>query len=110
MTKKDLLDNIELLLEVINSLYSKDLSEEEKKEMGELADKLDKAQNRLVKLMIQENDAKYVKFTEELGAVNSRIKQDLTAFEKLRKILDGVKQAVELITEIVKLLGVASAA
>jgi hypothetical protein len=110
MTKKDLLDSIESLLEVINSLYSKGPSVEEKKEMDELADKLDKAQNRLVKLMIQENDAEYVKLTGELGAVNSRIKHDLTALEKLRKILDGVKQAVELTTEIVKLLAVAAAA
>ena len=106
MTKKDLLDNIESLLVVINSLYSKDPSEEEKKEIDELAEKLDRAQNRLVKLMIQENDAEYVRLARDLGAVNSQIHHDLTALEKLRKILDGVKQSVEVITEIVKLVEV----
>jgi NurA-like 5'-3' nuclease len=110
MTKRDLLDIIESLLEGINVLISKSPSEEEKKELDELADELDEAQNKLVKLMIQENDAKYVKITEKLDEVNSQIKDDLTALENLRKILDGFKQAVGLVIEIVKLVGAAAAA
>lgn len=110
MTKRDLLDIIESLLEGINVLISKGPSEEEKKELDELADELDEAQNKLVKLMIQENDAKYVKLTEKLDEVNSQIKDDLTALENLRKILDGIKQAVGVVIEIVKLVGAAAAA
>jgi hypothetical protein len=103
---KDLLDIIEFLLEVINNLSSKSPSEEEKKELDELADKLDMAQNRLVKLIIKENDAEYRKITGELGAVISGIKKDLIELENLKNILSGVKQAVELITQVVMLLGV----
>jgi len=110
MTKKELLDIIESLLEAINSLYAKGPTEEEKKEMDDLAEGLDQAQNKLVKLMIRENDAEYVGLTEKLAAVNSQIKDDLTALEGLRKLLDEVKQGVELITAIVKLVGVAAAA
>src|SRR4030067_1333343 len=105
MTKKDLLDIIESLLEAINSLYAKGPTEEEKKEMDDLAEELDQAQNKLVKLMIRENDAEYVGLTEKLDAVNSQIKDDLTALEGLRKLLDGVKQGGEGIPESVKLVG-----
>jgi len=103
MTKKELLDSIESLLIAINILISKEPGETEQKELDDLAGKLDKAQNSLVKLMIRENDAEYMKLAGELGAVNSRIKQDLTALETLGKALDEVKQAVALISKIVEL-------
>jgi hypothetical protein len=108
MTKRDLLDIIELLLKDITRLYSKGPSEEEKKELDQLADELDEAQNKLAKRVIQENDAKYVDLTDKLGEVNSQIKDDLTKLEQLRKILDGIKQAVKLIIEIVELVGAAA--
>ena len=119
MTRKDLLDIIEYVLEVINNLYSKRPSEEEKKEPGdkkketgkwaddldEWADELDMAQNQLAKSIIQENDAEYLKLTEELGAVISGIRKDLIELENVRDIVGGVKGAVGLITQIVTLLG-----
>jgi hypothetical protein len=108
MTKKELLDSIESLLININILISKVPSENEEKELDDLAGKLDKAQNRLVKLMIRESDAEYLKLAGELGKVNSRIKQDLTALETLGKALEGVKQAVALISGIVELCAVAA--
>ena len=120
MTKKDLLDSIEFLLEVVNNLYSKGTGEDATKEPGdkkkehdkwaddldEWADELDTAQNRLAKRIIRENDTGYVKITGELGTVISGIKKDLTELENVRNVLNGVKQAVGLVTQVVTLLGV----
>lgn len=106
MTKRELIDIIELLFEVINDLYARGPGAEEKKQLDGLADTLDRAQNRLVKLMIRENDARYVELTEELGAVNSRIKQDLIGLGAVNKLLDEIRQATDLVANIVLLFGV----
>lgn len=106
MTRKDLLDIIESLLEVVNNLSSKGPDEEEKKKLDQLADALDTAQNSLMKLIVKEHDAEVVRLGKELGAVQARIRKDLTELEKMQNILDGIGQAVALTTEIIKLSGV----
>ncbi len=103
MNRRELLDCAEWLLEVINSLLSKGLTVEEKGELEELAGELDVKQNELAHAIIRENDEKYLALVERLMEVNSAIKKDLTEFETVRKSIDGVKQGVAAITDIVKL-------
>ena len=106
MTRKDLLNIIESLLEVVNNLSSKGPDEEEKKKLDQLADALDTAQNNLMKLIVKEHDAEVIRLGKELGAVEARIRSELTDLEKLKGILDRIGQAVALATEIIKLSGV----
>jgi cob(I)alamin adenosyltransferase len=106
MTKEDLIGIIDGLQAAINEAVARGPSLEQQKQLDQLADGLTDAQGELVKAIIREDDPEYVKATADLAKVNDKIKADLTAMAQLAAILDGIKQAVELVMAILKLVGV----
>ena len=105
MTKEDLLGKIDELLTDIDEAVARGPSDEQQKELDQLADKLTDAQGKVAKAIIEGNDPKYKEPYDKLADVNAKIRADLVAVAALAVILDGIKQGVELVMAILKLAG-----
>ena len=103
MTKIELLDTIVSLLGSIADAVDLAQNQNDKDDLNELRDTLNEARNKLSQLIINEQDKNYIQLTDQLGAVNSKIKELLTELAKLAVIIDGIKQAVDIVIEIAKL-------